>query len=172
MNNYLLVDGYNIINAWDKFKKIAVKNLEEARDLFIQEIIDYKFYTGQKIIVVFDAHQVKSSNNRREVIKGVDIIFTKEHQTADSYIEKTVEKLTQNRRNNVRVATSDWAEQQVVLGSGATRISAREFIIEIEMITSKIKIKTSEITKNRVTLEERIDKNVLKTLEKWRRNTE
>ncbi|QEK11150.1 NYN domain-containing protein [Crassaminicella thermophila] len=170
MRQFLLVDGYNVINAWSELKEIAKINLEEARDRLIQEMVDYKHYTGYAVIVVFDAHYVKGNDLRKFSIKGVEVIFTKEHQTADSYIEKMVEELTKDRRNFVTVATSDWAEQQVVLGSGGTRISARELKLELERIMKKIHKKTEASKQIRSTLRDRIDKQIVEKLEKWRRN--
>ncbi|MCT4618556.1 MAG: NYN domain-containing protein [Marinisporobacter sp.] len=170
MNQFLLVDGYNVINAWQRLKEIGKNNLEEARDLLIQEMVDYKHYTGYHVLVVFDAHYVKGTNTKSFFTKGVEVVFTKEHQTADSYIEKKVEELMKNRRNFVTVATSDWAEQQVVLGSGAVRISARELRIELDRIVKKIHKKTATSKQVRSTLEDRIDKETVEKLEKWRRN--
>ncbi|QZY54645.1 NYN domain-containing protein [Crassaminicella profunda] len=170
MNQFLLVDGYNVINAWPKLKKIGRTNLEEARDVLIQELVDYKHYTGYHVMIVFDAHYVKGGDTKSFFTKGVEVIFTKEHQTADSYIEKKVEELMKNRRNFVMVATSDWAEQQVVLGSGAVRISARELKIELDRIVKKIHKKTAATKQIRSTLQDRIDKEIVEKLEKWRRN--
>ncbi|MFZ5966811.1 MAG: NYN domain-containing protein [Bacillota bacterium] len=170
MRNYLLVDGYNVINGWSDLKEIAKESLEEAREKLIEILVNYRSFTGETVVVVFDAHLVKSTNLKHIQTKGVDVVFTKEHQTADSYIEKRVEELTKDRRNRVRVATSDWAEQQVVLGSGATRISVRELKIEVEKIGNDITKKTETMKKNRSTLEERIDGSVAEILEKWRRN--
>ncbi|MDF2548424.1 MAG: hypothetical protein K0R93_3322 [Anaerosolibacter sp.] len=169
MKKYLLVDGYNVINAWPELKKLGVEHLQEARDRLIELLVEYKSFTGDRVILVFDAHLVKGTLIKEQSLHGVEIIFTKEHQTADSYIEKKVEELTKNRRNVVRVATSDWAEQQVVLGSGATRISARELHIEIELVKKQIRTKTNEVQKNYDRLGDRIDANVFEILERWRR---
>ncbi|MBF8983466.1 NYN domain-containing protein [Lutibacter sp. B2] len=169
MENYLLVDGYNVINDWSDLKQIAKTNLEDARDGLIEIMVEYKHYSGDYVIVVFDAHMVKGNNSKKKNIKGVEVIFTKENQTADSYIEKRVNELMKNRRNVVRVATSDWAEQQVVLGSGATRVSSRELKIELDSVMKKIHTKTKEMRKVRSTLEERIKGEIVEKLEKWRR---
>ncbi len=170
MNHYLIIDGYNIINDWSDLKLAGNENLEEARNILIQQLVDYKSYTGEIVIVVFDAHMVKSSNAKQYYIKGVEVIFTKEYQTADTYIEKKVDELAKNRKNKVRVATSDWAEQQVVLGSGATRISARELKIELQTIKKNIRKKTEEANDVRSTLSERISVETAQILEKWRKN--
>ncbi|QXM07293.1 NYN domain-containing protein [Crassaminicella indica] len=170
MNQFLLVDGYNVINAWPHLKEVGKVNLEEARDALVQELVDYKHYTGYSVIVVFDAHYVKGSDVKRFFTKGVEVVFTKEHQTADSYIEKKVEELMKDRKNSVMVATSDWAEQQVVLGSGAIRISARELKIELDKIIKKIHKKAAASKQIRSTIEDRIGKDIVEKLEKWRRN--
>lgn len=170
MNHYLIIDGYNIINAWPDLILVGNDSLEEARNLLLNQLVDYKSYTGEKVIVVFDAHMVKSSSAKEYSVKGVEVIFTKEYQTADSYIEKIVDQLTKNRKNKVRVATSDWAEQQVVLGSGATRISARELKIELQTVKKQINRKTEEINDTRTALSDRISAEAAEILEKWRRN--
>ncbi|WZL72651.1 NYN domain-containing protein [Clostridiaceae bacterium 35-E11] len=169
MSSYLFIDGYNVINAWPELKKIGRSDLEEARDCLIAQLVDYQSYTGETVIIVFDAHLVKGSNLKQEWVNGVEVVFTKELQTADSYIEKKVEELAKMRKNKVRVATSDWAEQQVVLGSGAIRISARELKLELDEIKKNIRKKTEAPKKIRSTLEERIDKKIIEHLEKWRR---
>lgn len=158
-----------MINAWPELKKIGLVNLEEARDRLIANLVEYQSYTGERVIVVFDAHLVKGSSLKQEWVNGVEVVFTKELQTADSYIEKKVEELAKIRKNKVRVATSDWAEQQVVLGSGAIRISARELKLEFDGIKKSIRKKTEELKKTRSTLEERIDEKIIERLEKWRR---
>lgn len=164
------MDGYNVINAWPKLKEIGRVNLEEARDQLIQQLVEYKHFTGKNVRIVFDAHYVKGNSLKKFFVKDVEVIFTKEHETADSYIEKMVERLTKNRRNFVVVATSDWAEQQIVLGSGATRISARELKIELKNVTKKISKKTSETRERRMILQDRLDEKTVEILEKWRRD--
>jgi predicted RNA-binding protein with PIN domain len=132
---YLYIDGYNIINAWDELKNISRVNLDLARDRLLEICSEYQAYSGVYIIVVFDAHLQKG---RKEVIKeqlGVQIVFTKERQTADHYIEQQVDKWGYKRK--ITVATSDYLEQQVVMGRGARRISARELLMKINMVKKK-----------------------------------
>lgn len=169
LKRYLLIDGYNIINAWPILKAHAENSLEEARNYLIRMLVDYKTFTDQDIWIVFDAHMVKGVDNRRENISGLHIIFTKEKQTADSYIEMKVAELTRSRKNEVRVATSDWAEQQVVMGSGATRLSARELLIEVEDNEKRIIKKTETINSSKYFLSDRIDKKTAKKLDDWRK---
>ncbi|WIF95611.1 NYN domain-containing protein [Caminicella sporogenes] len=169
MREYLLIDGYNVINALPEFKKVSRENLEEARDFLIEQMIEYHSYTGVNVIIVFDAYQVKSAKVKKENVNGIEVVFTKEHQTADTYIEKVVEDLVKNRRNIVKVVTSDWAEQQVVIGSGAVRVTPRELKYEIDLIKGKIKNKIDMENRKKSTLSDRIDQKILEALEKWRR---
>ena len=167
---YLIVDGYNIINAWDELKEIAKDDLENSREKLINEMIEYAEYTGRKAIIVFDAYNVKSSREKIEERKHITVIYTREHQTADSYIEKFISTLS--RYDDVKVATNDYAEQQIILGKGATRISARELKLDLDHAKSKIREKNSSSGKKiqRNWLEERLDKETLSKLEKIRRN--
>lgn len=169
MKEFLIVDGYNVINAWPDLKKISKENLEEARDFLIERMAEYQSFTGEKVVLVFDAYQVKGTKAKVEKIKGVEVVFTKEHQTADSYIEKKVDELTRNKRNIVKVVTSDWAEQQVILGSGAVRVIPRELKIDLDLMKNKIRTKAGKAKKKKEILSERLDKNVLEILEKWRK---
>lgn len=129
-NEYLFVDGYNVLHSWEVFQEDLQEHFEEARDKLIDIMIEYKHYTKSHVILVFDGHLVKGGNGCEMTKDGVRIIFTKERETADNYIERQIDELGKNKR--VRVATSDWLEQQIVLGKGATRISARELESEIE----------------------------------------
>lgn len=169
-NKYLIVDGYNIINAWDDLKEISKNDLDHSREKLIDIIIEYTSFTGRKGIVVFDAYNVKNSKEKTEKRNNVKVVYTKEHQTADSYIEAYMEKLS--KYDDVKVATNDYAEQQIVLGKGATRISSRELEIEINRIKSKIneKNKTLEGKIQRNYLEDRLNWEVLSKLEKIRRS--
>jgi len=126
---YLLVDGYNIIFAWDKLKKVAEDSLDLARTLLIDKMCNYQAMKGINVIVVFDAYKVKDNKGEVEKIHGVSIVYTKTAETADEYIEKTSRELSKDYR--VRVATSDNLEQIIVFGNGAHRISAKEFYDDV-----------------------------------------
>ena len=167
--SYLIVDGYNIINAWDRLKEISKEDLESAREKLIHYIIEYAQYTGKKAIIVFDAYNVKNSTEKRENRKYITIVYTKEHQTADSYIEKYISTLS--KYDKIQVATSDYAEQQIILGKGATRISARELKLYLDETLTKIKEKQrdSERKIQRNFLEDRLDDITLSKLENIRR---
>ena len=109
---------------------IKVSNLEAAREKLADMIGEYASYSGIKAIIVYDAHMVKGTTNKEIERPGVTIVYTKEHQTADSYIERAVSLLNRYQQN-IYVATSDGAEQLIVLSQGASRISARELLNEI-----------------------------------------
>lgn len=167
--SYLIVDGYNIINAWEQLKEIALNDLEGAREKLIHYIIEYAEFTGKKAIIVFDAYNVKNSKEKIEERKYVTVVYTKEHQTADSYIEKYISSLS--KYDDIQVATSDYAEQQIVLGKGATRISARELKLYVDSTMEKIKEQQTKHQKKiqRNFLEDRLDKDILSKLENIRR---
>lgn len=126
MKDILFVDGYNIIHSWTNLHKIMHSvNLQAARDKLADIIGEYASLEGLRAYIVYDAHMVKGATNKVEECPGVTVVYTKEHQTADSYIEISVAKLDRYRQN-IFVATSDATEQIVVLSQGATRISSRE----------------------------------------------
>lgn len=127
---YLLIDGYNIIFAWEELRSIAVDSLADARDLLIERVSNFRAIDQKNIILVFDAYRVKGNQREIETINGVKVVYTKEAETADSYIEKTTKELSKNYR--VRVATSDHLEQIIIFSHGATRISATEFKNEVQ----------------------------------------
>lgn len=120
---YLLIDGYNIIFAWEDLREIAKENLEAARSKLVERISAYRIFKETEAIVVFDAYRVKGNIGSVENIDGVSVIYTKEAQTADSYIEKTAKELSKNYK--VTVATSDGLEQLIIFGSGAFRLTAK-----------------------------------------------
>ena len=167
--SYLIVDGYNIINAWEELRDLAKTDLENAREKLIDNIIEYAEFTGRKAIIVFDAYNIKNSKENIEERKYITVVYTKEHQTADSYIEKFISTLS--RYDDVKVATNDYAEQQIVLGKGATRVSSRELKMDLDSAKSKIRENNSSMKKKiqRNWLEERLDKETLSKLENIRR---
>ncbi len=134
---YLLIDGYNIIFAWKELKELAGDNLQAARDALIEKVANYQGYRQINIILVFDAYKVQ--NNAGEVVKynGIDIVYTKEAETADTYIERVTHEI--GKKYRVTVATSDHHEQCIIWGNGATRLSAVGFIEEISRIENKIR---------------------------------
>jgi predicted RNA-binding protein with PIN domain len=127
---YLLVDGYNIIFSWEDLKEIAKDNLDAARSRLIHILSNYQGYRQCELILVFDAYKVKGAHREIEKDGNISVVYTKEHETADTYIEKVSHDLGKNHR--VRVATSDGMEQVIILGNGALRVSARELFEEIK----------------------------------------
>ena len=131
------MDGYNIIFAWEDLKKIAEDNLDAARGELINRMCNYQGYAGCELILVFDAYRVKGKHREVEKYCNINIVYTKESETADSYIERVTHELSKKHR--VRVATSDGLEQMIILGNGAMRISATEFRKRYEAAERSIK---------------------------------
>lgn len=139
---YLLVDGYNVIFAWDSLKELSKDNVEGARNALINILCNYQGYKKCEVILVFDAYKVKGSSREVEKVNNINIVYTKEAETADMYIEKVSHKLAKN--NKVRVVTSDALEQLIILGNGALRVSSREFLCEIQQAEEDIRNIISE----------------------------
>jgi len=165
VKEYLFVDGYNIINSWDSLKKINKVNIKEARDELIEIMAEYKHYSGIEVTIVFDAYLVKGNWGNEENYKGIKVIYTKENETADQYIERTLDKIGKIKR--VRVATSDWVEQQIILGRGGTRISARELEIEIFNEKRSVKRKRAIENKRNDLMLGRLNEDIIKKLNSW-----
>lgn len=164
---YLLVDGYNIIHSWDNLKSIALYSLSEARTKLLEILSNYQGYKKIKVIIVFDAHKLKGNKGNSEEENGITIVYTKESQTADSYIERFA--AINAKTYKVRVATSDNLEQIIIMGRGAYRVSARELEIEINDIKKEINSKYIENkpVKNNSLLSN-LDKDTAELLEKMR----
>ena len=133
---YLLVDGYNVIFAWDELKAIARDNLDAARKSLMDLLSNYQGFRKNRVILVFDAYKVPGGQGSVSQYDGIFVVYTKERQTADAYIEKTTYELRKEER--VRVVTSDNAEQLIILGHGALRVSASAFHQEVESAEGQI----------------------------------
>ena len=133
---YLLVDGYNIIYAWDELKAVARDNLDAARKLLMDLLSNYQGFRKCEVILVFDAYQVPHGAGEVIQYHNIHVVYTREAETADAYIEKATYQLGGARR--VRVATSDGAEQLIILGHGALRIPASAFHEEVEQAEGQI----------------------------------
>ncbi|MDE7262906.1 MAG: TetM/TetW/TetO/TetS family tetracycline resistance ribosomal protection protein [Oscillospiraceae bacterium] len=130
---YLLVDGYNIIFAWEPLKAAARENLERARYLLMDLLCNFQGYQKCVVILVFAAYKVKGNPGSVEKYRNINVVYTKEAETADAYIERTTYQIArEGAARRVRVATSDNLEQLIILGHGAVRVSAREFQAEVE----------------------------------------
>ena len=133
---YLLVDGYNIIFAWEELKELARTDVAAARAMLEDILSNYQGFRKCVVILVFDAYKVKGNPGSVEKKNGIYVVYTKEAETADSYIEKATYDLSRDHR--VRVATSDGLEQMIILGHGALRLSARAFKAEVEQTRGEI----------------------------------
>lgn len=127
---YLLVDGYNMIFAWDELRALAESNIDSARDRLMDICCDYQGFMGMTLILVYDAYKVKGNPGSVLKYHNIYVVFTKEAETADAYIEKTVHEI--GKKHRVTVATSDGLEQMIIWGEGATRLSAQGFRAEVE----------------------------------------
>ncbi len=134
---YVLVDGYNVIFSWENLGKLAKDNIDAARSALVNILCNYQGYKKCELILVFDAYKVKGSVGEVETIGGINVVYTKEAETADMYIEKVSHKLAKNHR--VRVVTSDGMEQLIILGGGALRVSSRAFLEEVERAQAEIR---------------------------------
>lgn len=134
---YLLVDGYNIIFAWDDLNELAKYNIESARGKLMDILSNYQGYKKMTLILVFDAYKVKGNQGEVGMYHNIHVVYTKEAETADQYIEKTVHRIGHN--GNVTVASSDGLEQIIIMGAGAHRLSARDLRTEIEHTNGQIR---------------------------------
>ncbi len=133
---YLLVDGYNVIFAWEELERVARQNLDAARQLLMDLLSNYQGVRGCTVILVFDAYKVKGNPGEVSRYHNIHVVYTKEAETADTYIERTTYEL--GRHHRVRVVTSDSAEQLIILGHGALRVSAHIFHQEMEEVLGEI----------------------------------
>lgn len=156
-----------MIGAWPELKRLKDEELGQARDLLIEWLADYQAYSGYKVIIVFDAYEVRGLQTNLKTY-DVEIIFTKERETADECIEGLIKSL-KNVKNQVYVATSDFAEQRTVFGQGALRKSARELYIELKNIEKEIELEIQEYSTGRFQPKIPLDPAVLKAFERMRR---
>ena len=133
---YLLVDGYNIIFAWEELKQVARTNLDAARQMLMDLLSNYQGFKKNVVILVFDAYKVPRSIQDVYKYHNIYVVYTKEAETADTYIERTTYEI--GKHHQVRVATSDGAEQLIILGHGALRLSATTFRAEVEQVGGQI----------------------------------
>lgn len=135
--SYLLVDGYNIVFAWEDLRELARDNLDAARYKLMDVLSNYQGYTRQHIICVFDAYKVKGNHGTKEKYNNLDVVYTKEAETADMYIEKVTLEI--GKKHHVTVATSDNLEQLIITGHGAVKISAVRLLELIEEVNSQMR---------------------------------
>ena len=163
----LLVDGYNVIGAWEELRQMKEERLANARDRLIERMAEYKAYTGWRVIIVFDAHLMPGIEKRKRQ-HDVEVVFTRGNETADERIEKLVIELGE-RRVQIHVATSDLTEQWVIFAHGALRKSARELEIEMNEIDKIISVKVKNFQEQRPFSKIPLTDEVAEIFEKWRR---
>jgi len=169
-SEYLLVDGYNIIFAWKDLRDLAESSLEDARIKLLDVLCDYQGYKQNRVIAVFDAHLRRGAESV-EAYNNIQVVFTKEAETADNFIERTTAVLA--KHDKVRVVTSDYTEQIIIMGQGAIRISASDFRREIDTLHSEAQkrfLNKRPVKKN--PLIELLDEKTAELLEQMRRNQE
>ncbi|WP_294405885.1 NYN domain-containing protein [uncultured Clostridium sp.] len=165
----IFVDGYNVINSWPDLKEKKDVSFDGARQSLIDKLHNYGVYKECRIILVFDAHKVPGSIEKTEKInKNISVVFTKDGETADAYIERHVNEM--GRKHEVMVVTSDNLEQQTIFQRGAVRMSSIEFYNEVLKVEKTITIKTD---KNKITHKnsvfDNINEDVARKLEEMRR---
>ncbi len=134
---YLLIDGYNILFAWDDLKKTAARDIDTARQILMDRLCNYQSVSRSSCILVFDAYRVARDTADVFRYHNITVVFTKQAETADTYIERATYEI--GRKHRVRVATSDFAEQMIVLGHGARRMSASELRIEVDEAENRLR---------------------------------
>lgn len=136
---YLIIDGYNVIFAWDELKELAAVNLDSAREAFLDILGNYQGYKKMGMVVVFDGYKVAGNPGTKVDYGEIKVVYTKEAETADRFIEKTIYEM--GRKYDVAVVTSDRPVQMAALGDGARRMSAREFYTEVTAVSEEIRAK-------------------------------
>ena len=136
---YLIIDGYNVIFAWDELKKLATVNLDSAREAFLDILGNYQGYKKMGMVVVFDGYKVAGNPGTKVDYGEIKVVYTKEAETADRFIEKTIYEM--GRKYDVAVVTSDRPVQMAALGDGARRMSARDFYTEVTAVSEEIRAK-------------------------------
>ncbi len=168
LTTFLIVDGYNIIHAWPELEDLTSVSLESARVKLMDILCNYQGVSGETVILVFDGYLVKGSTGSVIQYNNIYVVYTKEAETADHYIERTVTKIPKEYR--VKVATNDGLEQAIIMGKGATRITARELKMIINEEEKNIRKNYTENrpAKNNM-LMDNVDDETLAWLEMMRR---
>ena len=168
----MIVDGYNVINAWPDLIALSKTDLEHARDKLVHILMEYGQYEKYDVTVVFDAQYVSAEESEEQKSPNCKVVYTKEKETADSYIERTAYESSRYYGQEVYVVTSDGAEQSLILGAGAYRITAKELLRSVKR--SKKNIKAEYTSKDALPIKRseigsRIDDNVMAKLDEMRR---
>lgn len=158
MKDYLIIDGYNILNAWDDVFDLDMLSMEEARIKLLDILSDFQGHSGYRLVVVFDAYKVKDGLGSIDTHDNINVIFTRENQTADNFIERFVRNYGAGKR--IHVATGDYLEQKTVLQKGGFRMTPAELRTEVfsskkKNSSEKYKKKDRDFLENRLTGEQR-----------------
>ncbi|WP_261303083.1 NYN domain-containing protein [Paenibacillus andongensis] len=168
MEQFLIVDGYNIIGAWPELSKLKDTDLEGARDQLIHMLAEYQSYSGMKVYLVFDAYMVPGLG-KKYVQSKLTVLYTKEKETADERIERLVTNLM-GRRKQIYVATSDMIEQHVIFGKGALRMPAGELLVKIKQNRKEVRERIHpETSSKRNPFESKLSHELKEQFERWRR---
>lgn len=166
--DYLVVDGYNVINSWNDVFDLNKESMEDCRERLLSMLSNYQGYKKINIIVVFDAHLVIGGTEKIENYDKLTVVYTKENETADNYIERFVFKMEDEYR--IRVATSDFLEQRLVLHGGGVRMSSRELKEELLSVTKRNRTTSLNNQYNKTnTIMSNVSPELLKKLEEMRR---
>lgn len=162
----LIIDGYNVIHSWPELLNLKESNLSHARDKLIDEMINFQALRGEKVIIVFDAHHFSGTEVRQEETSGVEVIYSRQGETADTVIERLAGELV-GKGEEVLVVTADRLEQRLVWGKGALRLSPaglKRMVMEVRKETESY-----SPTQDRNPLDARLPHSKRTVLEKWRR---
>ena len=168
----LIVDGYNVLNAWKDVQSMDAGSLSDARDALAARLMDYAGFSGQKVVLVYDAYLGDRRARTEERTGPLTVVYTQKNETADNYIERLCDQYARDAelgRVEVRVATSDLVEQMVVLGRHATRLSARELLVEMGQVEHAGRERIRLAPRTRTTILERLPEDVARRLEAMRR---
>ncbi|MDW7667295.1 MAG: NYN domain-containing protein [Bacillota bacterium] len=168
LKEILFIDGYNVVNSWPNLKKyIKDNNIDEAREKLIEILSEYQAYKKIEIVLVFDAYKVKDSIRKKEKFSNLEVVYTKERETADTYIERKLDLI--GRKHRVTVATSDNTLQQIVLSRGGIRLSSRELYYDVKNTKSEIRRKNQKLKDDDFIKIIDINSETLKKLNKLRK---
>ena len=167
-DRYLIIDGYNMIGQSRELSKVARESLEEAREQLLDVIANYNAVVADEIVCVFDAYE-QSGIEREYMYHGVKTVFTKEKETADSYIERYVYKLYNKHTTHITVVTSDMSEQHAIFGAGAYRVSSREMWRDLKENAMTVSKSVDDFNERKPRTRISLSKDVLAEFEKIRR---
>lgn len=168
---YLIIDGYNMIGQSSTLSTVAKENLEEAREQLLDTIANYNALIADEIVCVFDAYE-QSGIEREYFYHGVKTVFTKEKETADSFIERYVYELYNKHTTHITVVTSDMSEQHAIFGSGAYRISSREMWRELKENEVVVNKSLDDFSEKKPRIRIQLSNEILEEFEKIRRGNQ